>query len=166
MRVTIFASMLMLSMNAVASPMATTTAAIDRTATAGIDVFNRALEQATRSMDNAATLALWDDDGVSLLPSTPPIIGKPAIAHFFDQVTDALHGAHMQSYEQQCFDIHVSGDLASEWCTEHQVVVFADGRPAFDGRGKMLFVLHRGEDGRWRVRQEMWNQAEAPKAAP
>lgn len=128
-------------------------------ARAGIEAFNRAFDQATRNMDNAATLALWEDDGVSLLPSTAPIIGKKAIAKFMDDVLRQLPGAHMKSFEMRCSDVQISGNLASEWCVEHQVVTFADGKPPFDGRGKMLLVLHRGGDGQWRLRQEMWNQA-------
>jgi len=128
---------------------------------AGVEAFNRAFDQATRSMNNTATLALWEDDGVSLLPGTAPIVGKQAIAQFIDRVTRQMPRAHMQSFEDHCSDIQVSGDLASEWCEEHQVVTFANGKPPFDGRGKMLLVLHRGSDGHWRLRQEMWNQAAA-----
>lgn len=126
---------------------------------AEIVAFNRALDSATRRMDNAATLNLWEDDGVSLLPSTKPIIGKPAIAELLGRVTAANPGAHMQTFDLECFDIRVSGAWASEWCTEHQIVAFADGK-RFDGRGKMLLVLHRGLDGVWRLHTEMWNQAD------
>ncbi len=129
---------------------------------AGVEAFNRAMDTATRHMDNAAGLALWEEDGVSLLPSTPPIAGKKAIAQFFEQVAAQTKGAHMESFDMQCHDITVSGDWASEWCTEHQVVRFADPKqPDFDGWGKLLFVLHRGTDGQWRIRTEMWNQAAA-----
>jgi ketosteroid isomerase-like protein len=126
---------------------------------AGVEAFNRAFDAATRHMDNAATLALWEDDGVSLLPSTAPIVGKPAIAKFMGDVMASIPGGHMQTFESACFDITVSGDWASEWCTEHQLVQFAAGKPPFEGWGKMLLVLHRGSDGRWRLRTEMWNQA-------
>jgi ketosteroid isomerase-like protein len=34
-------------------------------------------------------------------------------------------------------------------------------KPPFNGRGKMLFVLRRDLDGKWRLQREMWNQAEA-----
>jgi ketosteroid isomerase-like protein len=131
----------------------------------GVDAFNRALDSATRTMSNDAILALWDDDGVSLLPSTKPIAGKPAIRKFLDDVMTSLSGAKMEKFEMQCFDITVSGDWASEWCTEHQIVQLGGGKPPFDGWGKMLFVLHRGADGAWRIKHEMWNQAIAGEAS-
>jgi ketosteroid isomerase-like protein len=124
-----------------------------------IDAFNRRLEDATRSMDNAATLALWAEGGISLLPSTKPLEGKAAIAAFLESVTTQIHGAKMQEFKLECFAIDVSGDLATEWCTEHQVVLMPEGKPPFDGRGKMLLVLRRGPDGHWHIEREMWNQA-------
>lgn len=133
---------------------------------AGIDAFNRALDDATRRMDNAGILALWADDGISLLPATQPIVGKKAIAKFLDQVMSSIPGARMQSFESECFDIAISGDWASEWCSEHQVVELGGGKPPFDGRGKMLFVLRRESDGRWRMTREMWNEAAPVAAAP
>ncbi|MEO7149904.1 MAG: nuclear transport factor 2 family protein [Rhodanobacteraceae bacterium] len=150
---------LLLTCGASAAPSTTVDARV------GVEAFNRAFDHATRDMDNAATLALWEDDGVSLLPSTAPIVGKRAIAKFMDDVLRQLPGARMKSFEDRCFDIQISGDLASEWCQEHQVVTFANGKPPFDGRGKMLLVLHRGGDGQWRLQQEMWNQA-AVEPAP
>jgi ketosteroid isomerase-like protein len=129
---------------------------------AGVDAFNRSFANATRTMNDAATLALWDDDGVSLLPSTKPIVGKPAISRFMTDVMGSLQGAHMTKFESECHDVHVSGDWASEWCTEHQVVALGGGKPPFNGYGKMLLVLHRGGDGTWRLHEEMWNQALPP----
>jgi len=127
----------------------------------GIEAFNKALDSATRSMSNSAVLALWEDDGVSLLPSTPPIAGKAAIGKFLDSVIAAYPGGKMKKFEMQCHDIQVSGDWGSEWCSEHQIVQYPGGKPPFEGWGKMLLVLHRGTDGKWRVKQEMWNQAVA-----
>ena len=129
---------------------------------ADIDAFNRAFADATRRMDSRATLALWDEDGVSLLPSTRPIIGKAAIAKFLSDVMVSLAGAHMTKFESQCFDVQVSGDWASEWCNEHQVVAMPANKPPFNGYGKMLLILHRNTGGQWRLREEMWNQALAP----
>lgn len=143
-----------------ASILCSTAATPQTEADKGIAALNLKLETATRNMDNAASLVLWADDGISLLPSTKPIIGKPAIAAFFKSVTDSIAGAKMKSFEMECHDIDVSGDLATEWCTEHQVVELPGGKPPFDGRGKMLFVLRKGRDGNWLIEREMWNQAE------
>ena len=133
-------------------------------ADAAIETFNRALETATRGMDNPATLALWENDGVSLLPSIKPIKGKEAIAQFFADVLAQHPGGVMKTFELQCFDIEVSGAWASEWCTEHQIVAMPGGKAPFEGWGKMLLVLHRGPDGRFRLAREMWNQAVPPAA--
>jgi uncharacterized protein (TIGR02246 family) len=136
-----------------------------QTATAGsqaeIQAFNQKLEDATRHMDNAATLALWADDGISLLPSTKPMEGKAAIASFLDKAMASIPGAKMEKFEMQCFAIVTSGDLASEWCTEHQVVTMPGDKPPFDGRGKMLLVLRKAKAGNWLLEREMWNQAGA-----
>lgn len=132
-------------------------------ARAGIDAFNRAMIDVTTRMDNAGVLALWEDDGVSLLPSTKPIEGKKAIGAFLADVTAQFPGAHMRSFEMTCSGIEVTGDSATEYCDEHQIVDLGSGKAPFDGRGKMLFVLHRGADGTWRVRREMWNQGESAK---
>jgi ketosteroid isomerase-like protein len=130
----------------------------------GIESFNRELDAATKSMNNAAVLALWEDDGISLLPSTPPIVGKKAIGKFLDDVTARYPGGRMEGFEMECHDITVSGDWGYEWCTEHQVVQFPGSKTPFEGWGKMLLVLHRHK-GKWRLKEEMWNQAVAPQAA-
>ena len=132
-------------------------------ARAGVDAFNQALDDATRRMDTAAALALWEDDGVSLLPGTPPLVGKPAIRAFFDGVTAQYPGARMATFTLACTGLDVTGAWASEWCTAHQVLTLASGT-LVDGRGHLLLVLHRGADGRWRLRREMWTPA--PAAAP
>lgn len=126
-----------------------------------IEAFNRAFDEATRRTDSAATLAQWEDDGVDLLPSVAPLRGKPAIARFLHEVLSQLAGAKMRHFEDHCFDIEVSGDWASEWCIEHQIVDLP-GKPTFDGWGKMLLVLHRGPDHKWRIAREMWNQEQPP----
>lgn len=141
-----------------AMPVAGQSAAVE--ARAGIERFNAQLEDATRHMDNAATLALWADDGVSLMPGSKPTVGKAAITAMLEGVTAQVKGAHMELFEMQCEGIEASGDLATEWCNEHQVVHFPDGKPTFDGRGRMLLVLRRSSDGRWLLLREMWVQAE------
>lgn len=131
-----------------------------------IGAFNERLVSATRSMDNPATLALWEEDGVSLLPSTEPMVGRAAIGAFLDTVAVQVKGARMTSFDLDCYDIQTYGSWASEWCREHQVLQRADGTQLFEGSGKILLVLHRGADGKWLIEREMWNQGDAPAAAP
>ncbi len=119
-----------------------------------LSAFNASLVEATRRMDNAAMLALWDDDGVSLLPSTAPLVGKPAIAAMFAGVTAQLVGAHMTSFEMTCAGAAFFGAYATEYCDEHQVVELGGGKPPFDGTGRLLLVLHRTDS--WRIAREMW----------
>jgi ketosteroid isomerase-like protein len=128
-------------------------------APAEIEAFNSRLENAIRSMDNSQVMALWAIDGISLLPSTKPLVGKPAIAEFLTTVTAQLEGARMDQFEMHCSGIEVSGQWASEWCDERQVVLLPGGKPPFEGRGRMLLVLHKSENGIWLIKREMWNQA-------
>ncbi len=151
------ASLLLLAAGLVSTPCSAL--ASPAAAPSAILRFNRKLADATRHMDNAATLALWADDGVSLLPDASPLLGKPAIAAFMDRVTASLKGAKMEKFEMQCSGIEVSGDLASEWCAEHQIVTLPGNQPPFDGHGQMLLVLRRDTQGDWRLIREMWVQA-------
>jgi ketosteroid isomerase-like protein len=126
-----------------------------------IDQFNAKFLQAHLKMDTGAILGMWAEDGVSLLPETAPMIGKPTIASFLVGVTEQLKGWRMEKIELEFQGIEVSGDWASEWAFEHQVVRPPDvSKPSFDGRGKMLLVLHREGDGNWRIKREMWNQGQ------
>jgi ketosteroid isomerase-like protein len=156
----LFATTMVLSLTAITLHAQAAALAAD----AGIERFNQALIAATRRMDNAATLALWEVDGVSLIPGAKPIVGKPAIAKYLDDVTAPLKGAKMETFEMNCSGLVVSGDWASEWCTEHQVVNLPGGRPKFDGWGTTLFVLRRDADGRWRLAREAWTQGVATPA--
>jgi ketosteroid isomerase-like protein len=127
-----------------------------------IDAFNARFLEAHRKMDDAAILGMWAEDGVSLLPETAPMVGKAAITKFLTGVTGQLKGWRMEKMELDFQGIEVGGDWASEWALEHQVVRPPDDRPVFDGRGKMLLVLHREADGNWKVKREMWNQGMKP----
>ncbi len=124
---------------------------------AAVEAFNQATIDATQRMDNDALLALWEDDGVTLLPGEAPVVGKPAIRAFVEKAMKSIPGAHMRSFELHCGGVEIAGDVATEYCDEHQVVDLP-GKPPFDGRGKLLYVLHRGADGVFRLRREMWNQ--------
>jgi uncharacterized protein (TIGR02246 family) len=128
---------------------------------AEIDAFNKKYIAAHLRMDNAAVLGMWAEDGISLLPATDPMIGKEAIGKFMGEVVGRMPGYHMQKMDVDFQGIEVSGDWASEWAEEHQVVQ-PPGKPVIDNYGKLLLVLHREADGNWRLTREMWNQGLKP----
>jgi uncharacterized protein (TIGR02246 family) len=123
-----------------------------------IELFNQRFLEAHQKMDNGAIVGMWAEDGVSLLPETAPIEGKQAIAKFMDDVVARMPGYHMRKIEIDFQGIESSGDWASEWAYEHQIVDAPEGKPPFEGYGKMLLVLRRETDGNWRITREMWNQ--------
>lgn len=123
-----------------------------------IEAFNKKFVDAHLKMDNAAVMSLWAEDGVSLLPETAPMKGKATIARFLDDVTSKMPGYRMEKMDVEFEGIEVSGNWASEWAFEHQIVRPPDNRPVFDGHGKLLLVLQRETDGNWKIKREMWNQ--------
>jgi ketosteroid isomerase-like protein len=112
-----------------------------------IEAFNAKFRDVTLSMDNAGLMALWDDDGTTLLPGMGPITSKKTISKWLDDVVSKMPGYKVTKQENDFHDIQISGDWASEWGTTHQVVQPPDGKPVIDIHGKILLVLHKGKDG-------------------
>src|ERR1700740_3551905 len=115
------------------------------------DACNKKYIAAHLRMDNAAVMSMWAEDGISLLPATDPIIVKDAIGKFMNDATRRMPVYHMQRIDVDFQGIEVSGDWASEWAEEHQVVQPPPGRRVIDSYGKLLLVLHREADGNWRI---------------
>jgi ketosteroid isomerase-like protein len=124
-----------------------------------VDAFNKRYIEMHLKMDTAGIFATWAEDGVSLMPGEAQLIGKKAIVAWVENILSLMPGYKVVKEEIDFHDIQISGDWASEWATEYQVVQPPDGKPVIDSRGKMALVLHRETSGEWKVKQEMWNQA-------
>jgi uncharacterized protein (TIGR02246 family) len=122
-----------------------------------IETFNQKFREATLKMDNAATMALWADDGTTLLPGMSPLSGKSNIAKWLDEITSRMQGYRVVSQENDFHDIQVAGDWASEWGTTVQVTQPPEGKEPIEVHGKILLILHRERSGEWKIKQEMWN---------
>ncbi len=131
-------------------------------ATQEIEAFNGRFREAILSMDNSAVMALWSDDGVTLLPGMAPIAGKKTIARWLDGVTAEMPGYRVTRQENEFHDVRIAGDWASEWGITHQVVQPPGGKPPLEIYGKILLVLHREGPGSWKIQEEMWNNLEPP----
>jgi len=126
-----------------------------------IAAFNEKFRQLIAGADHPGMLALWANDGVDLMPGEAPLIGKDAIGEWLKQIEASSPGSKVLREELQFYSIRRSGDWASEWATEHQIVQ-PRGKPAIEGYGKMALMLHRDSHGAWKIQQEMWNDSPKP----
>jgi len=124
-----------------------------------IDAFNKRYVEMHLRMNTAGIFATWAEDGVSRMPGEAPLIGKKAIVAWVENILAQMPGYKVVKEEIEFHDLQISGDWASEWGNEHQVVQPPDGKPVIDSRGEIALVLHREASGEWKVKQEMWNQA-------
>jgi uncharacterized protein (TIGR02246 family) len=127
-----------------------------------IEAFNKRYVELHLKMDTAGILALWTGDGVDLMPGDAPMIGKKKIAAWVEDILAKMPGYKVTRQEMEFHDIHVCGEWASEWASEHQVVQPPERKPPIESYGKMALVLHRGANGEWKVLQEMCNAAPRP----
>ena len=121
-----------------------------------IDAFNKKFLELHLKMDTPGIMAMWAEDGVDLMQGEAPIAGRKAITAWVEGVVAKIPAYKVTKEAMEFHDIQVCGDWATEWATEHQVAKAPEGKPDFDGYGKMAFVLHR-EGGEWKIKQEMWN---------
>ncbi|HKW61793.1 MAG TPA: nuclear transport factor 2 family protein [Candidatus Acidoferrum sp.] len=127
-----------------------------------IDAFNKKFVELHLKMDTPGTMAMWAEDGVNLMQGEAPIVGRKTITAWVENVLERIQGYKVTKEEMEFHDIQVCGDWATEWATEHQVAKAPEGKPDFDGYGKMAFVLHREASGEWKIKQEMWNVSPKP----
>ena len=127
-----------------------------------IDAFNKKFTELHLKMDTAGIMAMWADDGVDLMQGEAPIVGRKTITAWVENVVAKSPGYKVTKEEMEFHDIQVCGDWASEWATEHQVAKATEGKPDFDGHGKMALVLHREPGSEWKIKQEMWNVSPRP----
>jgi uncharacterized protein (TIGR02246 family) len=127
-----------------------------------IEAFNQRFQDVTLRMDNAGLMALWADDGVTLLPGMAAIAGKNTITKWLEDLVANMPGYKVTKQENEFHDIQISGDWASEWGTTYQVVEPPDKKPVIESYGKILLVLHREKDGGWKIKREMWNAGPKP----
>ena len=127
-----------------------------------IEALNKRYVEMHLKMDTAGILALWAEDGVDLMPGNAAMIGRKTISAWVEDIVAKMPGYKVIKQEMEFYDIHVCGNWASEWATEHTEVQPPEGKPPIESYGKMALVLHREQNGVWKVKQEMWNGAPKP----
>jgi len=127
-----------------------------------IEGFNKKFLDLHLKMDTPGIMAMWAEDGADLMQGEAPIVGRKTITAWVESVMAKMPGYKVTKEEIEFHDIQVCGDWATEWATEHQVAQAPEGKPDFDGYGKMALVLHRETNGEWKIKQEMWNASPKP----
>ncbi|HKV51217.1 MAG TPA: DUF4440 domain-containing protein, partial [Gemmatimonadaceae bacterium] len=127
------------------------------------DSVNAREVKACRDMDNAASAALWADDGVDLIQGLQPMVGKAVIAAWLSGLTPGLRGAKMVYCTIDWKQVTVVGDWAYEWGINRQRIEFPSPQQPFETEGKITLVLKRQSNGEWKIELESWNSS--PKAA-
>jgi ketosteroid isomerase-like protein len=94
-----------------------------------IEAFNKRYVELHLKMDTSGVLALWAEDGVDLMPGDAAMIGNKKIVAWVEDIVAKMPSYKVMKQEMEFHDIHVCGDWASEWATEHQVVQPPDGKP-------------------------------------
>src|SRR6266571_2382041 len=108
-----------------------------------IEAFNKRYVELHLKMDTAGILALWTEDGVDLMPGDAAMVGQKKISAWVEEIVAKMPGYEVMKQDMAFHDIHVCGEWASEWATEHQVVQPPERKPPVETYGKMALVLHR-----------------------
>jgi len=87
-----------------------------------IEAFNKRYVELHLKMDTAGILALWAEDGVYLMPGEAAMIGRKKISSWVEEIVAKMPGFKVMKQEMEFHDIHICGEWASEWATEHQVM--------------------------------------------
>ena len=127
-----------------------------------IEAFNKKFVELHLKMDTPGIMAMWAEDGVDLMQGEAPIVGRKRITAWLEDILSKMPGYKVTKQEMEFHDIQVCGEWATEWATEHQVAQAPEGKPNFEGYGKMILVLHREASGEWKIKEEMWNGSPKP----
>src|SRR5579859_5014899 len=76
---------------------------------AEVAAFNEKFRAAHERMDTPGILGMWAETGVSLLPDTAPVVGKPAIVKFMNGAMANLTGYKELKVEMDFHDVRVCG---------------------------------------------------------
>ena len=127
-----------------------------------IDQFNARFVSACRNMDNSATVALWKEDGVDLLPGMDPLTGKQAIAEWLDGLAARSKGIKVLQCDVDWKQIEIAGDVAYEWGINTQTVAIPDHPEPARNKGKITLILRCQGNGEWKLALESWNGSPSP----
>jgi ketosteroid isomerase-like protein len=127
-----------------------------------VDDFNRQFVEGCRNMDPMATMNLWAEDGVDLLPGMEPMVGKSVISQWHKGLLEQMKGVKVLQCDVDWKQIEIKDDVAYEWGINTQTVSFPDRPEPLKNEGKITLILRRQPSGQWKLVLESWNNSPRP----
>lgn len=115
---------------------------------------------AMKAGDVETPVSLWTEDGWAAEPGrATPISGRAAFRQWF---RDTYAAGRVTNVAFHPIDLKVHNDYAYE--TGHFVFTIqpTGGAAPMNDQGHYFIEWHRGADGQWRARREVWNSGVAP----
>jgi len=122
---------------------------------AEIEKLHRQDIAATLSRDTAALTELWTDDAVRLQQGEPDDIGKEAIRATNERQKAATPELRVLSYVPETKELTITDGWAFEWRYFTASYVESPGGEVKRIRGKVIMVLKKLPDGRWKGARAM-----------
>ena len=129
-----------------------------------IEAFNKRYVELHLKMDTAGILALWAEDGVDLMPGDAPMSGKKKITAWLEDILAKMPGYKVLKQEMEFHDIHVCGEWASEWATEHQVVQPPEGKPPVEATARWRWCCIAKQTASGRFSRRCGTQRRSPES--
>lgn len=116
--------------------------------------------EASKSQCYSTLIDLWTDDGVALPPGENPVIGKQALQTWLEgnRDTDYRITRYFHHFEER----KIIGEWAFEWGTYDSAAEQVGGGESIEATGKLMRILKRQPDGRWKVARAIWNNDPRP----
>jgi uncharacterized protein (TIGR02246 family) len=120
---------------------------------------SRDWSEMVESGDLEASIDLWADDAVMLVPGLPVLSGKAAIREYVMGAA-SVPGFRISWVPESAY-VSKSGDMA--YLIERNVIeVDGNDGEKIVSHGKVVTIWRKGPDGQWKNVVDMWNEAPPP----
>lgn len=106
--------------------------------------------EASKENDIDTLASLWTQDGVLIIPMSPPLVGKPAIRKMLEQQKEQAKDVETTAYDERWEELRIMGDYAYEWGNISVSMELPGGKQGSHTVGAMR-ILQKQKDGEWLV---------------
>ncbi|MFC1830995.1 YybH family protein [Thermodesulfobacteriota bacterium] len=131
------------------------------------DLFSAAVEEifdtyssTNMKKDAEGWIALWDEEGIKMVPDLPSIYGKSAIGEFKHKKSQIPDEMDMSIKVE---DAQIAGDFGFAHGTYFVSVTPKGGGAVKSKEGKFLTIFKKQADGSWKIYRDSVSPNPAPK---